>query len=118
MGETANFRCVGCNIDYGIAWRMSLEPELCERCVHVTERIAASKNDQSCPWCTRLCTVCGYIIDGGTQHVQQPQPEGASHTICELRRDPVSGPTAKVIGDYFTHQLEHLPPKPIVVSPL
>lgn len=51
----------------------------------------------------RECPRCRYTIHPGYFHEEQPQPEGASHVVCTLRRTRavMRGPMVEVISTYL-----------------
>lgn len=52
----------------------------------------------------RTCPRCRYSISPGFYHEEQPQPEGASHVVCSLKRMPgvsLRGPLVDVIRTYL-----------------
>lgn len=52
----------------------------------------------------RECPRCRYAISPGYFHEEQPQPEGASHVVCSLRRTHaiLRGPMVEVIDHYLS----------------
>lgn len=55
----------------------------------------------SCVYCDRTCSACGYPIEGGWEHVQQPQAPESLHVVCELK--PVVRPLGQALSAYFDH---------------
>lgn len=58
--------------------------------------------DTDCVWCDRVCPRCRYDIRGGWEHIEQKQPEGASHVVCSLKR--VVRPLVEAITLYLDHK--------------
>lgn len=65
----------------------------------------AGEGVAECVWCDRECPRCRYPITGGFEHVEQPQPPGASHVVCSLKR--VQRPLVEAISIYLDHQRDH-----------
>lgn len=55
-----------------------------------------------CLWCDRVCPRCGWPIEGGWEHGEQPQPEGSNVRVCNLRR--VVRPLADVLVGFLHHK--------------
>ena len=56
----------------------------------------------NCPFCDRLCDRCGYLVPGGWDHKEQPQPPESNVVVCSLIRHV--DPLGQVVGDYLSHR--------------
>jgi len=60
--------------------------------------------DITCRWCDRYCPRCRYFIPGGSEHIEQVQPEGSSLFVCSYKPRLAPGHVVSVIREYLDHQ--------------
>jgi len=58
-----------------------------------------------CIWCPRTCPRCGYDIDGGWEHVEQPQSPESNVVVCSLRRGSL--PLREAAESVIVHNRRH-----------
>lgn len=65
----------------------------------------------ACVHCNRHCPHCRYPIDGGREHIEQPQPPRSRHVVCESRW--VVRPLGEALTLFAGHQRDHVRPRAV-----
>jgi hypothetical protein len=66
------------------------------------DRSAEATHHPDCSYCDRLCERCGYIINSGWDHIEQPQAPDSNVVVCSLVRH--KAPLSDAVNEYLDHK--------------